>query len=98
MCYFTFLCNITVIYYYKYCRDLKNISVLLSLPYYPMMECVQLQEASQDHVDLLEWSIYTQVLIADLYLLIPLKKKKKDFICDIKIYLHIQFSSLHYFF
>lgn len=72
MCYFAFLCNITVTYYYKHCENLKNINVLyITLPYYPMMEYVQLQEVLQDHVDLLEWSICIQALIVDPYSLIP---------------------------
>lgn len=72
MCYFAFLYDITVMYYYKHCENLKNISILyITLPYYPTTEYVQLQEASQDHVDLLEWSICIQALIVDLYSLIP---------------------------
>jgi len=41
------------------------------LPYCLTTEYVQLREASQDRVDLLEQSIYIQALIVDPFSLIP---------------------------
>lgn len=46
-------------------KEIKNVHVIL--PYYLMMEYVQLQEALRDHVGLLERLICIQVLIVDLY-------------------------------